>query len=54
MFMGIGKLDIGPRLTTLNPTTQVTMVDCCVYILFLVVFMIFFMKMKEVIVSVMM
>ena len=52
--MGIGKLDIGPRLTTLNPTTQVTMVDCCVYMLLLFVFIEIFMTMKEVIVLVMM
>ena len=53
-LMVIGEVDICPRPATLHHLTQVTMVDCCVYLLLLFVFIEIFMTMKEVIVLVMM
>ena len=45
VLMAIGEVGIGPRPATIPHITQVTMVDCCVYLLILVVLMILFMKM---------
>ena len=42
----IGELDIGLRPATLPPITQVTMVDCCDYLLILILFMKVFITMK--------
>ena len=48
------EVGIGLITATLIPITQVAMVDCCFYLLILVVFMKLFMPMKEAIVVVMM
>ena len=50
----IVEVDLGIILDTLPPITQATMVDCCVYLLLLVLFMGVFMTVKEVTVVVMM
>ena len=49
----IREVVIGLRPATLHPITHVTMVDCCVYLLLLVLFTHVFTEMKEVIVVVM-
>ena len=53
MLVVIGEVDIGTITATITPINQVTMVYCCVYLLLLVMLMIFFMKIKEVVVGVM-
>ena len=50
----IVEVDLGIILDTLPPITQATMVDCCVYLLLLVLFMGVFMTVEEVTVVVMM
>ena len=45
-------VDIGPRPATLPPITQVTMSYCCVYLVLLAMWMIIFMKTREVLVGV--
>ena len=44
MLTMIGDVDIGPRPENLSSITHVTMVDCCVHLLILVVSMIVFVK----------
>ena len=51
--MVIGDVDIGTIPDTLPPITQVSILDCCVYLVLISIFMIVFMKIKEVIVGVM-
>ena len=53
LFMVIGEVDIGLIPANLSPITQAIMVDFCVYLLLLVVFIKVFTTMKEVIVLVM-
>ena len=43
LLMAIVEVDIGPRPATLPPITQVTMVDCFIYLLILIMSMILFM-----------
>ena len=50
LLVVIVEVDIGPRPSTLTTITQVTMVNCCVYLVLIAMWMILFMKMKEVIV----
>ena len=45
LLMLIEEVDKCPRLSTITPITQVTMEDCCVYLLIIVVLMIVFMTM---------
>ena len=54
LLMVIGEVDIGLRPETPPPVTQATMVDCCVYMLLLVMFIKVFMPIKDVIVVEMM
>ena len=54
LLMVMGYLDTGLRPATIPIITQVAVVDCWVYILFLFLFTIFLMITKEVIVVVMM
>ena len=54
MLMVNEEVDIGTRPDTLPTTTQVTMLDCYVYLLLLVVFTKVFMTMKDVIPGLMM
>ena len=49
----IREVYIGSRPDTITPITQVTMVDCCVYLLLIVVFMKLFTTTKYVISGVM-
>ena len=49
----IREVYIGSRPDTITPITQVTMVDCCVYLLIIVVFMKLFTTTKYVISGVM-
>ena len=51
--MVIGDVDIGLKSATIPTITQVTMVDCCIYMLLLIVFTKFFMSMKELVILVM-
>ena len=51
--MVIEEVYTGPRIAIIPPITQVTMVDCCVYLALLVMLMIVFIKIKECIVEVM-
>ena len=44
LCMVIGEVDIGPIPSTITQIIQVTMVDCCVYMLIIVVLMILFTK----------
>ena len=53
LLVVIGEVDIGPRPATIPPITQVTIVDCWIYLLLIVMLIILFMKMKEIIVDVM-
>ena len=46
LLMVIGDVDIFPKTYNLPPITQFTMVDFCVRLLLLVVFMKFFIKWK--------
>ena len=46
LLVVIGELDIGPRLATPPPITQLTVVYCCVYLVLIVMLMIVFMKIK--------
>ena len=48
------EVDIGIRPATLTPIIKETMLYCCFHLLPLVVFTIFFMEMKDVVVVVMM
>ena len=50
--MMIGEADIGPIPVTSLPINRVTMIDCGIYLLLLVMFMKVFMTMKEMIVGV--
>ena len=52
--MVIGEVDIGTIPSTLIPTTQATMVDCCVYLLIIFMSVIVFMTIVEVVVGVIM
>ena len=52
-LMVIGEFNIGLIPDTLPPITQVNIVDCCVYLFLIVVFMILFISMKDVIAVVM-
>ena len=54
LLMVVGEVDMCPIPSTIPPMTQVTMVDCCVYLLIFVLFMKLVTTMKEVIVGVMM
>ena len=53
LLMEIGDVDIGPIPANLPPITQVTMLDCCIYMMSIVILMIVIMKMKELILGVM-
>ena len=46
--MGIVEVDIGTITATIHPTTNMNMVDCCVYLLLLFVSTLVFMETKEV------
>ena len=46
LTMVMGEVDIVPRPTTLPPITKATMVDCCVYMFILAIYMIVLMKIK--------
>ena len=52
MLVVMIEVDIGPRPATLPPITQVTMSYCCVYLVLLAMWMIIFMKTREVLVGV--
>ena len=52
--MVMGEVKIGFRPDNIPPIIQVILVDCCVYLLLIVVFAKVFMTMKEMIVSMMM
>ena len=54
VLMAIVEVDKGPIPATIPPITQVNMVYFCIYLFLLVLFMKFFMKMKELILVVMM
>ena len=54
LFMLIGEVDIDIIPATLPPITQLTMVDCCVYMLLIFGFTKLFMEIKDVILVVMM
>ena len=51
--MSTGEVDIGTIPSTLPTITQLNMLYCFIYLVLLVMLMIFFMKIKEVIVGVM-
>ena len=53
LLMVMGEVEIGPIPATLSPITQVTMVDCYIYVVIISMWMILFMKIKAVIVGVM-
>ena len=46
VLMVMGEVDIGIRLSTINPIAHTTMVDCCVDLLLLLVFTKLFMDTK--------
>ena len=52
LLLVMGEVDIGPRPDTVHPITHVTMVDCCVYLVLLAMWMIIFMKTRKVLVGV--
>ena len=52
VLMVIGEVDIGLRKSTITHINQESMVDCCVYLLLLFLFVNLFMEIKEVIVVV--
>ena len=52
LLVVIGEVNMGTRPATLPPINQATMVDCCVYLVLLVILMIVFIKTKYVIVGV--
>ena len=45
LLMVIGEVDTGTRPVTIPPVTQVNIVDCCLYLLVLIVLMIVFITM---------
>ena len=51
-MMVIGEVYIVPRPDTFTPITQVNMVDCCIYLLLLVMFMKGFITKKDMILGV--
>ena len=53
LLVVMGEADICPRLSTLPPITHVTMLYCCIYMVFIAMWMIVFTKMKELKVEVM-
>ena len=53
ILLAMGEVDIGPRPATIPPITHVNMIDCCIYLVLLAMWMIVSMKIKEVIVGLM-
>ena len=53
LLVVMANVDIYPIPSTLNPIAQVTIVDCCIYLVLIDMWMVAFMKMKEVIVGMM-
>ena len=54
LLMLTGEVGIGTRTATITPTTQLTMVDCCIYLLLIVALTKLFTTMKEVILRIIM